>query len=608
MLKDINYPIDLKKVAKHDLSHLCSEIRDFLVSEISKIGGHLGASLGALELTVAIHYLFFAPDDKIVFDTGHQAYVHKILTGRKDKLSSIRQFGGISGFPDLNESEYDCLSVGHSSTSISAGLGFCASSILDKQDNFTIVIIGDGALSAGLAYEALNNAEDIGGKMIIILNDNDMSISRPTGALSRYFSKIASSSGFKSFKETSKKIASFSDSFTALFSRIEGAAKHFVYGGNLFECFGLEYIFEENGNDILKVLKSLEIAKDVCQKKLKPVVLHLKTKKGHGYEPAEKAEDKFHGVARFDLKTGVQIKKTPSESYSFVAAKKIESLANFDPAICVVTPAMMSGSELTSFAANFGDRFFDVGIAEQHALTFASGLALSLKKPFVMIYSTFLQRAFDQLVHDVALQNSPVKIGIDRAGFVGEDGATHHGIFDIAFSRIIPNLKICSPSSKNELESAIEFASEYHSGPFLFRFPRGQAFICDKNFEFGYNGYVFVEGESRRAVLTLGSGLSFVLNDERFKQDTIIDLRFVVPLDVDLVISSLERFDEVFLFEEGVCGGLFSLILESLFERKKFGLAEKLKPFLLEKSFFTHGSQGVLQQHFLKLFGKGHNS
>jgi 1-deoxy-D-xylulose-5-phosphate synthase len=568
---------DLKSLYIDELPKFCDDLRKFLIETVAKTGGHLGASLGVVELTVALHYVFKSPDDKLIFDVGHQAYPHKILTGRKERLATIRQKDGLSGFTNIFESKHDAFGAGHSSTSISAGLGMMAG----MQSNFVIPIIGDGAMSAGLAFEALNNACDVEGKMIIILNDNDMSISPPTGAISRYLPRLANSKEMLEVKDLSKKI--LPEGVLKAMKVAERGLKVMLEGENFFESLGISYHGAYQGHDVINLVKILEHFKKTAESK-KPVILHIKTQKGYGYNPAESSPDKFHGVSPFDVETGLQQKKKIT-SFSLTASSKLCELASKDADIFAITPAMEAGSELSNFASAFKERFFDVGIAEQHAVTFAGGLARVGKKPYCFIYSTFLQRAYDSIIHDVLLQKLPVRFMIDRAGIVGEDGATHNGVFDVAFLRILPNIAICSPSSKEELEKAIEFSLTFDEMALAIRFPRGEAvadFSPDDEFEFG-KGRILQKGLNK-AVLSFGTTVKYAMQNQ---DATVVDLRFLKPLDEALILQIFANHKEVILLEDGSIGGVYSSILE-LLHRYKI-TTDNFKAKIIPDKFIEHG-------------------
>jgi 1-deoxy-D-xylulose-5-phosphate synthase len=580
---------DLKLLPIESLPLFCVDLRKFIIEEVSKIGGHLGASLGVIELTVALHYVFSSPEDKIIWDVGHQSYPHKVLTGRKNKLHTLRKKGGLSGFTSIFESPHDIFGAGHSSTSISAGLGMLAAITLKGGEEFVIPVIGDGAMSAGLAFEALNNITEVRGKMLVILNDNDMSISPPTGAISKYLPRLANSGALNEIKSISKRF--LPKGLQGIAKRAEKLVKTAVIGENIFEAFGMHYLGPFDGHDVkalVELFERIKLADDF------PILLHIKTEKGKGFAPAESSHDKFHGVAPFCLQTGSQNKKASGKSYSIIASQKLGEMAKMDEKITAITPAMMAGSCLERFATEYPHRFFDVGIAEQHAVTFAAGQGAMGLKPYCFIYSTFLQRAYDQVIHDVCLQKLPVCFIIDRAGIVGEDGATHNGVFDIAFLRILPGLEIISPSSAEELTAAMEY-SKYIKGPLAIRFPRGEAFtesFVGMPFEKG-KGRIVKNGKDI-AIIAIGATLKYALALEG--DFTVVDLRFIKPIDEALIIDILSRHKIVMLIEDGSIGGVYSSILEILHKNKID--ASPLKQIILPDEFIEHGSTQEIHNIF----------
>jgi 1-deoxy-D-xylulose-5-phosphate synthase len=575
LLDKIDYPSDLKdKIGLSDLPQLCQEIRDFMIDSVSKTGGHLGAGLGVVELTVALHYVFDTPLDKVIFDVGHQSYPHKILTGRKLRMLSIRQKDGLSGFTSRSESDYDPFGAGHSSTSISAAIGFAKARDIKNEDFFVIPIIGDGALSAGLAYEAINNADNVKGKFLIILNDNDMSIAKPTGAVSSYLSDLISSKNFAMIRKSAKSAVkilpeSVQESFKSFEKKTKGVVNEVLLGSNLFENLGLKYNGPLDGHDVLKLVEILQEYKN--NPSSHPVLFHVVTQKGKGYKPAEDAGDNFHGVSKFSIATGKQ-NKSSKISYTSCFAEELINQAGQDESIVAITAAMPSGTGLDKFAAKFPDRYFDVGIAEQHAVTFAAGLACEGIKPFVTIYSTFLQRAYDQIIHDVCIQNLPVKFAIDRAGYVGADGATHSGSFDIAYLSCLPNMVIAAPSSMQELKNIVKTAVSYNKGPFAFRYPRGDVKEVTNSFadivKIG-KGYV-VEKGSDIVVLSLGCHLDHVIEassifeKETGSKITICDMRFAKPIDTNLIDDLLKTHNKIITLEEGSSGGFAASVNQYL--------------------------------------------
>jgi 1-deoxy-D-xylulose-5-phosphate synthase len=473
LLEQINYPADLRKLKKEQLIQVSKELREELVSVVSETGGHLGAGLGVVELTVAIHYVFNTPKDKLVWDVGHQCYPHKIITGRKKSIKTLRKGGGLSGFTKRSESEYDPFGAAHSSTSISSTLGMAVANKLSNNNNNVVAVIGDGAMSAGMAYEAMNNAGVLRSKLIVILNDNEMSIAKPVGAMSKYLAKLLSGKIYFSLRETVKMITSaFSKRFAEKTAKAEDVIRGLVTGGTLFSELGFYYIGPIDGHDVDNLVTILENVKN--SKHQGPVLIHTITQKGKGYKPAEESGDKYHGVSKFNIKTGEQVKsKTNTPSYTKIFAETLVKHAEQDTKIIGITGAMPGGTGLDIFEKNFPDRMFDVGIAEQHAVTFSAGLATEGYKPFVAIYSTFLQRAYDQVVHDVAIQSLPVRFAIDRAGLVGADGATHAGSFDITYLSTLPNFIVMAASDEAELVRMVNTAVKINDRPCAFRYPRG---------------------------------------------------------------------------------------------------------------------------------------
>ena len=473
LLEKISNPKDLKKLKANQLSKVCDEVRKLMIEEVSKTGGHLGAGLGVVELTVALHFIFNTPKDKIIWDVGHQSYPHKILTERKSKMHTLRQGKGLSGFTKRSESVYDPFGAAHAATSISAGLGMLVGSRLKKQKNNVVAVIGDGAMTAGMAYEALNNAGAMKFPLIVILNDNDMSIAPPVGAMSAYLSKLISSGPYRGLRNAAGQLAKkFPKSIANTAKKAEEFARGIITGGTLFEELGFYYIGPIDGHNIKHLLPILRNARDHSKKG--PVLIHVVTKKGNGYTPAEKSSDKFHGVGKFNVLTGKQNKTLSSKTFTSVFSDTLIHLAKKDKKICAITAAMPSGTGLDKFMKKFPSRTFDVGIAEQHAVTFAAGLACEGLKPYATLYSTFLQRAYDQVVHDVAIQKLPVRFAIDRAGLVGADGATHAGSFDIAYLSNLPNFITMAASDEKELARMILTSSEINDCPSAFRYPRGQ--------------------------------------------------------------------------------------------------------------------------------------
>ena len=582
LLDSINSPADLRSLPVGDLPYLADEIRQEIIQVVSKTGGHLGASLGVVELTIALHYVFNTPEDKLVWDVGHQCYAHKLLTGRKKRFKDLRKADGLSGFTKRSESEYDPFGAGHSSTSISAVVGMAAGRDLQHRKNNVIGVIGDGSMSAGMAFEAMNNAGSMNSRMIVVLNDNDMSIARPVGALSHHLSQLISSKPYMTVRQVVLDMASRFPQFvkdTAL--KAERHAKGFVAGGTLFEELGFYYIGPIDGHSFEQLIPILTNVRDM--KEDYPVLVHVVTHKGKGYEPAEKWPSKYHGVTEFDIETGeFAPKKTSRPTFTQVFSNTIVSLAEKDSKIAAITAAMPSGTGLDVFAERFPDRFFDVGIAEQHAVTFAAGLACEGIKPFVALYSSFLQRAYDQILHDVALQKLPVRFAIDRAGFVGEDGATHHGAFDLSMLCPIPNMVVTAPSDQAELQRMLITMAAIDDRPSAVRYPRGAGVLSDmpeetKPLEIG-RGRIVREG-NRAAILGLGTRLEACLAAADLLaldgvSATVADARFAKPLDIDLLRELAEGHQALVVVEEGVKGGFGAMVVTELANR---GLLEKTK-------------------------------
>ena len=575
ILGKIKVPKDVKKLNKKELSKLCDEVRKFMIDKVSKTGGHLGAGLGVVELTVALHYIFDTPRDKIVWDVGHQTYPHKIITDRKNKMHTIRQGKGLSGFTKRSESEYDPFGAAHASTSISAALGMLVGSKLSHKEKKVVAVIGDGAMTAGMAYEALNNAGVMKHPLIVILNDNDMSIAPPVGAMSAYLSKLISSGHYRGFRNIASQLAKkFPKKIAFTAKKAEEYARGIFTGGTLFEELGFFYIGPIDGHNLNHLLPILKNAKDHSKKG--PVLIHVVTKKGKGYNPAEKADDKFHGVGKFDIKTGQQDKGKSNKSYTNIFSDSLIKLAKKDRKICAITAAMPSGTGLDKFMLKYPSRTFDVGIAEQHAVTFAAGLACEGMKPFAVIYSTFLQRAYDQIVHDVAIQKLPVRFAIDRAGLVGADGPTHAGSFDIAYLSNLPNFITMAASDDLELARMIYTCAEINHTPSAFRYPRGPGLGIDlnipiKKLKIG-KAKIIQEGE-HVILLSYGTRLEEVklaanmLKDKKISC-TVVDARFCKPLDKKLILALCKEHQALFTIEEGSIGGFGSHVLDFLIKNK----------------------------------------
>ncbi len=569
MLDRVKLPADSRTLRIDELKQLADDLRRETIDSVAVTGGHLGAGLGVVELTVALHHVFQTPRDKIIWDVGHQAYPHKILTGRRKQIRTIRQGGGLSGFCKRDESEYDAFGAGHSSTSISAGLGMAVARDLAGDDFDVVAVIGDGAMSAGMAFEAMNNAGALGTRLIVILNDNDMSIAPPTGAMSNYLSRLISSKSYRSLRHIGKIVASkFPEPLQRAAKSTERHLRTYATGGTLFEELGFYYVGPVDGHNLDQLLPVLKNVRD--EKNSGPVLVHVVTQKGHGYAPAEESDDKYHGVAKFDVKTGTQSKGVSKPSYTSVFAKALIAEAHADEKIIAITAAMPSGTGVDAFTDVFPDRAFDVGIAEQHAVTFAAGMATEGYKPFCAIYSTFLQRAYDQVVHDVAIQNLPVRFAIDRAGLVGADGATHAGAFDVAYLASLPNFVVMAAADGNELMDMVATCAAHNSGPIAVRFPRGDAANANAlagrgvPLEIG-KGRIVRQG-SEVALLSLGTRLGECLKAaERLAADgmniTVADARFAKPLDETMIAQLIKTHSLVITIEEGSAGGFGAHVL-----------------------------------------------
>jgi len=593
LLDTVRSPAELRQLEVSQLRQLADELRTETIDAVSKTGGHLGAGLGVVELTVAIHYLFNTPDDKLIWDVGHQCYPHKILTERRDRIRTLRQADGLSGFTKRAESKYDPFGAAHSSTSISSGLGFAVSRDLQGGDNHVVAVIGDGAMSAGMAYEAMNNAGAMDSKLIVILNDNDMSIAPPVGALSAYLSKLVSSKPYRSIRHLSHLVAKrFPRSIEVAVKRAEEYARGFVTGGTMFEELGFYYVGPIDGHNLdhlIPVLKNVRDDKDGG-----PILIHAVTQKGKGYQPAESSDDKYHGVSRFDVVTGAQDKPIPNApSYTKVFAQSLIKEARKDEKVVAITAAMPSGTGLDLFQDEFPKRCFDVGIAEQHGVTFAAGLAADGMKPFVAIYSTFLQRAYDQVVHDVAIQKLPVRFAMDRAGFVGADGSTHCGAFDIAYLGCLPDFVLMAAADESELVHMVATQAAYDEGPTGLRYPRGEGVGIDMPEEgtplaIG-KGRIVREGNTV-ALLSLGTRLAECLKaaDElaaRGFSTTVADARFAKPLDTDLVRRLAKEHEVLITVEEGSVGGFGSFVMQYLAHEGALDSGLKIRPLVMPDTF-----------------------
>ncbi len=574
LLDTLRSPDDLRGLSESQLRQVADELRAETISAVSVTGGHLGAGLGVVELTVALHYVFDTPSDRLVWDVGHQAYPHKILTGRRDRIRTLRQGGGLSGFTKRSESEYDPFGAAHSSTSISAGLGMAVARDLEGRRNNVIAIIGDGAMSAGMAYEAMNNAGAMHSRLIVILNDNDMSIAPPVGAMSSYLARLVSGGAYRGLRETAKQLAKkLPKFFYEKAARAEEYARGFWTGGTMFEELGFYYVGPIDGHNLDHLLPVLKNVRDT---ETGPILVHVVTKKGKGYGPAEASADKYHGVVTFDMVTGAQSKpKANAPSYTKVFGESLVREARKDDKIVAITAAMPSGTGVDLFSKEFPARTFDVGIAEQHAVTFAAGLATEGYKPFCAIYSTFLQRAYDQVVHDVAIQKLPVRFALDRAGLVGADGPTHAGAFDIAYLGCLPDMVVMAAADEAELVHMVATAAAHDGGPIAFRYPRGEGVGVDMP-EVGVplaigRGRILREG-SRVAILTLGTRLGEALTaaeelEARGLSTTVADARFAKPLDEELILRLAREHEVLVTAEEGSIGGFGSYVVQLLAER-----------------------------------------
>jgi 1-deoxy-D-xylulose-5-phosphate synthase len=571
LLDNVNYPSDIRGFSDAQLAQLAAELRADTINAVAQTGGHLGAGLGVVELTVALHHVFNTPEDLLIWDVGHQSYPHKILTGRRDRINTLRKPGGLSGFCKRSESVYDAFGAGHSSTSISAALGMAVARDLAGKKHEVIAVIGDGAMSAGMAFEALNNAGSLGTRLIVVLNDNDMSIAPPVGAMSAYLARLISSEPYHTLRHIAKTVAGkFPEPLMRLARRAEHLARDIAVGGTLFEQLGFYYVGPVDGHNLSHLLPVLRNIKN--EKGSGPILLHVVTQKGHGYAPAEAADDKYHGVNSFDVETGRQ-KKTQSNapSYTKVFADSLIAEAKKDDKIVAITAAMPSGTGLDLFGKEFPQRMFDVGIAEQHAVTFAAGLATQGYKPFCAIYSTFLQRGYDQVVHDVAIQNLPVRFAIDRAGLVGADGPTHAGSFDIGYLSSLPNFVVMAPSDEAELANMVATAASINDSPSAVRYPRGEGTGVQlpeiaTPLAIGKGRIVREEAGAKVALLSLGARLAECLKAadmlaEKGIKTTVADARFAKPIDEELIRKLLAGHELLVTVEEGTIGGFGSHVL-----------------------------------------------
>jgi len=592
VLNDINVPADMKNLSKDEILQLSDDLRRFLLMSISKTGGHLAAGLGAVDITIALHYVYDTPKDIIVWDIGHQCYPHKILTGRKDKMSTLRKKDGISGFLKIDESEYDAFGAGHSSTSISAAIGYERAAKLKNEDKKIIAVIGDGGLTAGMAFEALSHAGGIKSNLLVVLNDNEMSISPNVGAVHKYLTRILTGKTFNTIKESGKKVFSKVKAIEELAKKVENQAKGLITPGLLFEELGFKYYGPVNGHDVHGLIEVLKNLKD----KDGPRILHIVTKKGKGYKLAEQNPISYHGVTPFDIKTGVvKTNKVNNKlTYTQIFSRWINEMARIHEDIVAITPAMREGSGLVEFEKNFPSRYFDVGIAEQHALTFAGGLACGGLKPIVAIYSTFLQRAYDQMIHDIMIQNLDVLLAIDRAGIVGADGETHQGIYDISFLRILPNIVLMTPSNEQELWAMLNTGFKY-KGIGAVRYPRGYT----KGLDLDLNDECLQIGKSKTiangskiAYLVFGTLLNEVTQVAKDNGATVIDMRFVKPIDEKRIIAICQTHEYVFTVEDNVIlGGAGSAVNEVVNKNK---LTKNIVNIGVPDNVVPHGNQNEI--------------
>ena len=595
LLETINDPADLRKLPREQLKAVAGELRSYLLDSVSKTGGHLGSNLGTVELTVALHYVFNTPEDRLVWDVGHQTYPHKILTGRRERMASLRLLGGLSGFPQRTESEFDTFGTAHSSTSISAALGMALAAKIKGEHRYSVAIIGDGAMTAGMAFEALNNAGVADCNLLVILNDNDMSISPPVGALNRYLAQLMSGQFYAAAKNAGKQVLKVAPPLFELAKRLEEHAKGMVVPATLFEKFGFNYIGPIDGHDLESLIPTLENIKHLTG----PQFLHVVTKKGQGYKLAEADPVAYHGPGKFDPCIGLQKSTTPAKTtFTQVFGQWLCDMAEKDKRLVGITPAMREGSGMVEFEKRFPARYFDVGIAEQHAVTFAAGLACEGLKPVVAIYSTFLQRAYDQLIHDVALQNLPVVFALDRAGLVGADGATHAGAYDIPFLRCIPNMSIACPADENECRQLLTTAYAQNH-PVAVRYPRGAG--AGVAVDMSLNALPFAKAEIRRttqktshrvAILAFGTLLQPALAAAEKLDATVVNMRWAKPLDVDMLKQMASTHEVLVTVEEGaVMGGAGSAVGEAL---QTMGLLKPLLQLGLADVFIEHGDPAKL--------------
>ncbi len=600
-LKDLE---DFKKLDVNELNYLSTEIRQFIIENVSKTGGHLASNLGVVELTLAVHKVFNSPYDKIIWDVGHQCYVHKIITGRKDDFHTLRQFKGISGFPKKCESPHDIFETGHSSTSISAGLGYALARDLKGEKNEVISIIGDGAMTAGMAFEALNQIGDIGTKQIVILNDNEMSISENVGGLSKYLNEIRTAPTYFRMKEDVEsflnKIPAIGRIVSKTAERAKDSVKYFLVPGMLFEDLGFKYLGPIDGHNIKELINILEIAKKVQG----PTLIHIITKKGKGYKPAEDNPNKYHGTSSFNIETGQSIIKTDKPKYSNILGKTLCNIGEKDSRIVAITAAMPSGTGLDKFKDKFSERFFDVGIAEQHGVTLAAGLAAEGLKPYFAVYSTFLQRGYDQVLHDVCIQKLPVVFALDRAGLVGDDGETHHGVFDLSYLSHIPNITIMAPKDEYEFVEMIKFSSKYEEGPIVIRYPRGSACNLSNvsdNYVIDYGVGEIINQGNKIAIIAIGKMVEYGSQimkklEEKNINITLINGRFIKPIDEKLILDAAANHNIIITYEDNsIIGGFGSIVNDTLLKNHYKGEVINIG---IPDHFIEHGKTEILYEKY----------
>lgn len=603
LLKKIDLPEDIKKLNYEALNELAAEIREYMIEVISKNGGHLAPNLGVVELTLALHKVFNCPKDKIIWDVGHQSYIHKIITGRREAFKTLRQYNGISGFPKIQESKYDAFGTGHSSTSISAALGMAVARDLKGEDNEVVAVIGDGSMTGGMAYEALNNAGDLQKKLIVVLNDNEMSIAKNVGAMSDYLYQLRTAKTYTRIKKDLEgwlKHKNYGENIINIVRRVKGSVKYLLVPGSVFEHLGFKYYGPVDGHNLEHLVEVFETAKQTPG----PVIIHVITKKGKGYEPAEKSPNKFHGTGPFEIKTGKKITNPDAPvSYTEVFGKTLVQLAKDDKKIVAITAAMPDGTGLNYFADAYPDRFFDVGIAEQHAVTSAAGMAAAGLHPVVAVYSTFLQRAYDSVLHDIAMQNLPVVLGLDRAGLVGDDGYTHHGVFDFSYLRLIPQITIMAPKDENELRHMLATAVKFN-GPVALRYPRGSGLGVDiseplhtlpigkaEELKQGSDVCIWAVGSMVDEAMKAAADL-----EEYGISAGVVNMRFVKPLDSELLVKTAQQYKNIVTMEEGsLKGGAGSAVLEVLNENGMLQTVKVLNLGIPDK-YIPHGAKPLLMR------------